>query len=206
MHKWLARAALAAGGAAGLAALAYTAWWFVTAGALKNEVLAWADARRALGYEVAMVDLGVSGFPLSMRVRIDGLAVEQPSGTTPWHWRVRRIIGTTPLTGGDLDFRLYGPQTLTVWAAGEERVLDFDAHRFCLALTPGQDREPGSLYVDVVDLVVAPPVAMRRSYAACSCAPTRVPATASFPMAHRSSSRPTTSFSPACCMDRLAMP
>ena len=89
---------------------AYTVYWFVVAGQIKNSVDAWAQSERADRIDVSWQGVTVRGFPIAFRVELDRAALRDNavspspelnipivSGTArPWDfadWRLRAQAG-----------------------------------------------------------------------------------------------------------------
>lgn len=67
------RAAGVAAGFAVVLGIAYASYWFIAARELRNGVAAWSAARTAAGDEVVWRDGGLSGFPATIRLTLNGL-------------------------------------------------------------------------------------------------------------------------------------
>ncbi len=97
----------------------YVAYWLYLANAVEPWLAAWAEARRAEGYEVSHGPVEVSGFPFRLLVRVarPGLAGREADGSWRWQgdslagvvqpWKLRHVI--LSFDGEQvLDYRLDG--------------------------------------------------------------------------------------------------
>ena len=62
----------------GIAAL-WCLWWWLAATAVERGATAWLDARRAEGWRAELQELAVTGFPLRLTARAEGIALADPS-------------------------------------------------------------------------------------------------------------------------------
>ncbi len=94
---------------AALAAGLYTAYWFVAAGRIRAAVMDWAEARRVAGYTVGWDRLGIEGFPLAFRVRIDAPVLGDNRAQPGWEARGAQLVGEAKPWALKV-WRLDGPQ------------------------------------------------------------------------------------------------
>jgi hypothetical protein len=90
---------------------AYTAFWLVAAGSIKEGVAAWAESARAQQLDVAWQAIGVSGYPFAFRIELSAAGLRNNSTnpaielrapiitatTRPWAYRVWRITAAQGL-------------------------------------------------------------------------------------------------------------
>jgi hypothetical protein len=122
----------------------YTTYWFVAAGRIRAAVMDWAEARRVAGYTVGWDRLGIEGFPLVFRVRIDAPVLGDNRAQPGWEARGGLLMG---------EAKPWAPQ---VW--------QLDAPQGCrVAVQPGPARpaivaEAASLAGDIAPARPADPV------------------------------------------------
>ena len=73
---------------------AYTAYWFIVAGQIKDGVAAWAQSARADKIDVSWQEIGVTGFPIAFRVEIEAAALRDDAVTPSPEFRVPSLSGT----------------------------------------------------------------------------------------------------------------
>jgi hypothetical protein len=76
-----------------LAAALYTAYWFYMAGAVRQAIGDWIEARRQEGYSVGADRIGVSGFPFVFRARLDGAVLAQDRAQPGYELRLPVLVG-----------------------------------------------------------------------------------------------------------------
>src|SRR4051794_18488829 len=76
-----------------LAAAGYTAYWFYMAGAVRQAIGDWIEARRQEGFSVGADRIGVSGFPLAFRARLDGAVLAQDRAQPGYELRLPVLVG-----------------------------------------------------------------------------------------------------------------
>lgn len=69
-------------GLASVLALLWCGWWWLASTAVERGVLGWLSARQAEGWRADVETLGVTGFPLTLAARLDGIALRDPQGGT----------------------------------------------------------------------------------------------------------------------------
>ena len=68
----------------GLILAAFTAYWFHVAGELRKGIDGFVVQKRAEGWRVAMDSVQVSGFPLTVTAKLEGVDLRHPAGLS-WH-------------------------------------------------------------------------------------------------------------------------
>ncbi len=123
-------------------AAAYSAYWFVAAGWLRDGVDAWSEARRAEGLAVERQGLELSGFPFRLVAEIAAPKIERPRA---WSWSAERlVIVARPWSFGQLRLVLPREQRLTQRrGTGAARVFTLAAQRGFVLLTFGSGRLDG---------------------------------------------------------------
>jgi hypothetical protein len=76
-----------------LAAGLYTAYWFYVAGAVRQGIGDWIEARRQEGYSVGTDRIAVSGFPFAIRARLDGAVLAQDRAQPGYEVRLPVLVG-----------------------------------------------------------------------------------------------------------------
>ena len=97
-----------------VAVAAYVGFWFYTAGKLRDNTLAWIEARRAEGVEVKYGRLDIGGFPFALRLKVEGPALSAPEAKTPWGWEGEILRA---------EMRPWSPHRVTIRTPGEHAVL-----------------------------------------------------------------------------------
>jgi hypothetical protein len=98
-------------------AAAYTAYWFVVAGQIKEEVGAWAQSVRADKIYASWQKIQVSGFPVAFRVEFDGAALRDDAISPSPEFRIPSLSGTAQ-PWGFANWRLSAPAGLSAELAG----------------------------------------------------------------------------------------
>ncbi len=159
-----------------VAAGAYTAFWFHTAGLARDGLAAWTSARLAEGYAVAYDGPEISGYPWHLRIRLDRVALAAPGGRWRWSgdsvqaklmpWAFRRItlrpLGRQAVTYPAAD----GSETATAVAADAKAVILVggrgrlkEAHAAAEGLALALPHAPGPLAVATAELDLTLPPA-----------------------------------------------
>jgi hypothetical protein len=73
---------------------AYTIYWYVVAGEIKDGVIAWAQSVRADKIDVSWQKIGVTGFPLAFRVELEAAALRDNAVSPSPEIRVPLLSGT----------------------------------------------------------------------------------------------------------------
>lgn len=95
-----------------LLVIGYCVYWFTAAEAVRTGIDEWVALQRAQGVEVQAGQIDVGGFPLMLKANADDVIMTDPAGVV---WRNAGLFAEAPpwrLTR--IDFRIDGPQTLTV--------------------------------------------------------------------------------------------
>ena len=72
---------------------AVSAYWFVAVGRIEHGIEAWADQRRAAGWQVSYDEAHFGGFPLRVMVYVDNPEITT-KGAAPIHWHGPSISGS----------------------------------------------------------------------------------------------------------------
>lgn len=92
--------------------IGYCVYWFTAAEAVRTGIDDWVAMQRSQGVEVQAGEIDVGGFPLMLEANADSVVMTDPAGVV---WRNAGLSAEAPpwrLT--QIDFRIAGPQTLTV--------------------------------------------------------------------------------------------
>jgi hypothetical protein len=63
---------------------AYTGYWFWLAQTFERNLSLWLDQQRMQGYRISYAATEPRGFPFPVLIALTDVAIESPSGTTPW--------------------------------------------------------------------------------------------------------------------------
>ena len=66
--------------------------WFISANSLRDNIEAWAEARRAEGYVVEYQGVEVSGFPFRLTTVLAAPAIAEPNHPNAWAWKGDRVV------------------------------------------------------------------------------------------------------------------
>ncbi len=109
-------------GLAGLALLlvllgAYSAYWLIVAGQVKNGVAAWAQTERARKIEISWQRIGVTGFPFAYRVALENTVLHDGRVTPAPEVRIPRLFaGARPWDFAN--WQLTAPEGISAALAG----------------------------------------------------------------------------------------
>ncbi|GAB6051342.1 DUF2125 domain-containing protein [Magnetospira thiophila] len=136
-------------------AAAYTGYWFLIGGLIRDQAVDWIALQRANGMTASYDQLTLSGFPGRFTVRLDKPVARAANGTWNWSSEQVRLLGapwapqtvTLDLDGSHrLSGEAIGPQPLLVSAAQLRATFDlFDGDW------------PDRLAIQVQDLLAGPP-------------------------------------------------
>ena len=73
---------------------AYTIYWYVVAGEIKDGVIAWAQSVRADKIDVSWQKIDVTGFPIAFRVELETAALRDDAVSRSPEIRVPLLSGT----------------------------------------------------------------------------------------------------------------
>jgi len=114
-----------AGGATVVALLA----WREAAARIEAAALAWIDARRAEGFEIAHGAIAVDGFPFSIRLGIDAPVIARASAPPNFRWEAERLELSAPAWAPrDIDFVIGGANVVDIETGSDPAVLRGTAH------------------------------------------------------------------------------
>lgn len=120
-----------------LAALGWSAVWWLAAGRYKRDAEAWIAARRAAGLTVAYDGLAVRGFPLRWRLVVTRPGVADPSAPLPWRWRGPDVaVDLSPLAPQEATLRAPGRHRLDYGGVPERATLDAENLTVRLTVAP----------------------------------------------------------------------
>ena len=132
----------------GLAHAIYTVLWFHVASRVQDSIAEWIEQRRAQGYATAHAGLGVTGYPLALRIVVAAPRFGRSDHAVPWAWRGDRLIARMrPWAPARPTVELIGTQTLTLGGPGQERHYTAAAEvmRIALTLSPRLERVAAEL-------------------------------------------------------------
>ncbi|MBY6163204.1 DUF2125 domain-containing protein [Mameliella alba] len=88
MYRWIFAVTLAL-------ALGWTGLWFHSSSALKRDIAAWFEDRRADGWQAEYDSLSVRGFPSRLDATLTGLHIADPTSGFGWQAPMFQILGLT---------------------------------------------------------------------------------------------------------------
>lgn len=125
-------------GAVALAALAWSGWWFFSAG-LRDEALAgWLEARRAEGWQAEAAEIRTGGFPNRIDTRIVEPALADPAAG--WAWRAPFLDVLTLAYEPNAAIVAFPPEQ-SLAAPGARASLTSDRLRASIRFVPGPSLE-----------------------------------------------------------------
>src|SRR5262249_26237810 len=98
-------------------AAAYTAYWFVAAGQIKEEVGAWAQSVRADKIDASWQKIEVTGFPVAFRVELESAVLRDDALTPSPVFRIPSLAGAAR-PWGLANWQLSAPAGLSAELAG----------------------------------------------------------------------------------------
>ena len=122
---------------------AYTAYWLIVAGQMKDGVSAWAQAQRARKIEVSWQNIDVGGFPFACRVEIGNAVLHDGRVTPPPELRIP-TLDAAARPWNFADWQLTAPEGISASlpGAGERPPLKVAAKTVAGVLTT--DEEAGA--------------------------------------------------------------
>ena len=119
---------------------AYTAYWRIVAGRIKDGFAAWAQTERSEKIDVSWQDIGVAGFPFGWRISLASMVLRDGRVTPPPELRIPALLASAR----PWDFatwQLAAPEGLSaaLAGAGERPALKLTAHTAVGVLTAGQE-------------------------------------------------------------------
>ncbi|KUF09716.1 DUF2125 domain-containing protein [Pseudoponticoccus marisrubri] len=87
MKRWIALAVVAA--------LAWSGWWAWSARALRGDLDRWVTALETAGWQVAIEDTRLRGFPSRLDLTLEGIDVTGPDGRLRWQAPFLQVLGLT---------------------------------------------------------------------------------------------------------------
>lgn len=132
---------------------AYSAYWFQVAGAIEPGIAAWADERRAEGFEVAYGGVSVSGFPFRLVVTVHQPSIGRPHPTRAWRWRAPALAAVAqPWNFRHLILSLDGRHRLAYLSQGVWRELSARAEVPMVSVVLGRDGQVERFAIDLQGL------------------------------------------------------
>ena len=132
---------------------AYSAYWFQVAGAIEPGIAAWADERRAEGFEVAYGGVSVSGFPFRLVVTVHQPSIGRPHPTRAWRWRAPALAAVAqPWNFRHLILSLDGRHRLAYLSQGVWRELSARAEVPMVSVVLGRDGQLERFAIDLQGL------------------------------------------------------
>lgn len=107
------KAAYGAAALIGLAAIVYSAIWWISADRLRGELDGWAADMRANGWSVSYDRVRIDGYPVSVTATVDAPSIEAPRSAGGWSWRGPRLTAT---------IRPWNPGRIVLDGAGVHRL------------------------------------------------------------------------------------
>lgn len=118
-RRWLGICVVLAVLAAG-----YSGYWLVLRAKTLAAVDAWAEQRRAEGWQVGLASPHVAGFPTVLRVSYPGASLHAPESLGDWAWTGERLeLEVDPVAPAHPIARVHGTQTLDMLISGFQQRL-----------------------------------------------------------------------------------
>lgn len=132
-----------------LAALAWSGFWFWSAHALRAEIEAWFDARRAEGWQAEYTDLFIRGFPNRLDATFTDLALADPESGLAWRAPFFQALQLVYRRDHAI---LIFPDTQTVSNEGEIYAIQADGLRASVVLGDGDTVQRAGLQAEVLNI------------------------------------------------------
>ena len=141
-------------GLALIAAAGLTAYWFIGAGLVRQNIEAWAAEWRAGGNTLSYRTLEITGFPLVFRARFEAPLIGRAGGKAPWQWQAPDIKASlAPWRRGRVDgIELAGTHRIRFTARGAPVTLVATAAHALGRVEMGREVNTGTLELGGVDL------------------------------------------------------
>lgn len=130
--------------------------WYMSALSARTEFGKWANALRADGYEVALGEVSVVGFPRTTGAIVEGLEIARPGDGYNWRWNVRRLRITGHPDSERITVQVLGPQQLLYLLAGEKRSAIFGAQKFRMSFQRSAGGRIEQITAELGDFVLRP--------------------------------------------------
>jgi hypothetical protein len=135
-----------------LACIGWSAWWYLAAQAEKRGFEAWLAQQRARGWQAEAEAIGVSGYPVDVRLSVAGLALADPG--TGWAWQAPALTVESK-AWSPTRFSLDWPPEQVVAVPGDRATVRTATMDSLLDLRPGQALELRQAATVVTDLAVS---------------------------------------------------
>ncbi len=122
------KAAYGAAALIGLAAVIYTAVWWIHADRMRGELDGWAADMRANGWSVSYDRVRIDGYPASVTATVDAPSIAAPDSAGGWSWRGPRMTAT---------IRPWNPDRMVLDGAGNHHFRLADKDRKPILVTAG---------------------------------------------------------------------
>lgn len=122
------KAAYGAAALIGLAAIVYSAIWWISADRLRGELDGRAADMRANGWSVSYDRVRIDGYPVSVTATVDAPSIAAPRSAGGWSWRGPRSTAT---------IRPWNPWRIVLDGAGAHRLRLADKEREPIRVTVG---------------------------------------------------------------------
>ncbi|SDY50296.1 DUF2125 domain-containing protein [Citreimonas salinaria] len=132
-----------------LAALAWSGFWFWSAQALRSEIEAWFDDRRAEGWEADYTDLFIRGFPNRLDATFIDLALADPDAGLAWRAPFFQVLQLVYRRGHAI---LIFPDTQTVVIDDDIYAVQADGMRASVNLGEGDTVQRAGFEADVLNI------------------------------------------------------
>lgn len=115
----------------GVLAAGYSGYWLVLRAETLAAVDAWAEQRRAEGWQVDLASPHVAGFPAALRVAYSRASLRAPASLGDWIWTGERLeLDVDPAAPTHPVARLHGTQTLNLLISGFQQQFTGAAREF----------------------------------------------------------------------------
>ena len=128
--------------------------WYMGVLSAQRAFEKWADALRVDGYEVALGEVSVIGFPWPTGAIVGGLEIARPGDGYDWRWNARRLRVTGHPDSERITVQVLGPQQLHYLLVGERRSASFGAQKFRMNLRRSSSGRIEQITVELGDFVL----------------------------------------------------
>src|SRR5208282_3530105 len=119
---------------------AYTAYWLIVAGRIKEGFVAWAQSERAEKIDVSWQSIGVTGFPFGWRVALERTVLRDGRVTPPPELRIPALLASArPWDFATWQLAALEGVSAALAGAGERPALKLTAQTAAGVLTAGQE-------------------------------------------------------------------
>ncbi len=134
-----------------VAALGWSAWWYVAAQAERRGLEAWLDKQRDRGWQAEAQVVEVSGFPTEFLLAVDGLALADPANG--WAWEAPALRASSK-AWSPTRVALSWPPEQVVAVPGDRATVRVDGMSTLMDLRPGRALELRAASTEISGLAI----------------------------------------------------